>query len=194
MKRICVLIACRIYKKSFKIFRKSLVKAIQISEIGENPCIYLPKSLAIEGAKSALGLHHLTLRVQVQPQKNTKCRPWFILTKMRENLALLCYGFSHFRQVKSGIRCKNTRYIRLETDFRSKETRQFFSSFFFRHELQDGSILVQDPMLMVNCSLSTPITILPDCLFIYKELAAKLCGIYHYDASRTNTKFLQKHY
>ena len=69
-----------------------------------------------------------------------------------------------------------------------------FFSFFFRHELQDGSILVQDPMLMVNCSLSTPITILPDGLFIYKELAAKLCGIYHYDASRTNTKFLQKHY
>ena len=75
MKWIYVLIACRIYKKTFKIFRKSLVKAIQLSEIGEIPCLYLPKSLAIEGAKSALGLHHLTLRVQVQPQKNTKCRP-----------------------------------------------------------------------------------------------------------------------
>ena len=64
---------------------------------------------------------------------------------MRENVAL-CYGFSHFRQVKSGIRCENTRYVRLETDFRSKETRQVF----FRHMLQDGSILVEDTMLMVN--------------------------------------------
>ena len=64
---------------------------------------------------------------------------------MREKVAL-CYGFSHFCQVQSGIRCENTRYVRLETDFRSKETRQFF----FRHELQNGSILDEDTMLMVN--------------------------------------------
>ena len=62
---------------------------------------------------------------------------------MRENV---CYGFSHFRQVESGIRCENTRYVRLEIDFRSKETRQFF----FQHKLQDGSILVEDTMLMAN--------------------------------------------
>ena len=30
----------------------------------------------IEGAKSVLGMQNLTLRVQLQPQKNTKCRPW----------------------------------------------------------------------------------------------------------------------
>ena len=50
-------------------------------------------------------------------------------------------------------------------------------------------------MLMVNYFLSTLITIFPDDgLFIYKEPAAKLCGIYHYDVLRANTKFLQKHY
>ena len=35
-------------------------------------------------------------------------------------------------------------------------------------------------MLMMNSFLSTPITIFPDGLFIYKKQAAKLCGIYHY--------------
>ena len=51
-------------------------------------------------------------------------------------------------------------------------------------------------MLMMNYFLSTPITIFPDGLFIYKEPAVKLCGIYQYDALklRTNTKVLQKHY
>ena len=100
---------------------------------------------------------------------------------------------SHF---KSSIRCENSRYVRLETDFRSKETRQFV----FRHELQDGSILVEDTMLMVKWRhnvdqfLSTPITIFPSSLFIYKEPAAKLCEIYHNDVLRTKTKRLQKHY
>ena len=28
--------------------------------------------------KSGLGLQNLTLVVQLQPQKNTKCRPWMI--------------------------------------------------------------------------------------------------------------------
>ena len=47
---------------------------------------------------------------------------------MRENVALR-YGFSYFRQARPDIPCENTRYVRLETDFRSKETRQvFFSS------------------------------------------------------------------
>ena len=59
-------------------------------------------------------------------------------------------------------------YVRLETDFRSKETHQGA----FRHELQ--SILVQDTMLMSNYLFSTPITVFPDGLFIYTELAAKL--------------------
>ena len=81
---------------------------------------------------------------------------------------------------KSGIPCENTRYVRLETDFRSKETRQGV----FRHELQDGSILVQDAMFMVNYFLPTPITIFPDGLFICKKPAAKLCGIYHYEVLR----------
>ena len=49
---------------------------------------------------------------------------------------------------------------------------------------------------MMNPFLSTPITIFPEGLFIYKEPAAKLCEIYHYDALklRTNKKFIQKRY
>ena len=95
---------------------------------------------------------------------------------MWENVALW-YGFSHFRPVKWGIRCENTRYVR-----------------YTRFVPQNGSILVQDFISMVNYFLSTPITIFPDSLLIYKEPAAKLCGIYHYDVLRTNTKILQKHY
>ena len=59
----------------FKIFRKSLIEAIQLSQIGDIPCLCLPKFLALEGAKSSLGLQNLTLGAQVQPQNNTKCRP-----------------------------------------------------------------------------------------------------------------------
>ena len=58
---------------------------------------------------------------------------------MRENVAL-CYGFSHFR-----IRCENTRYVRLETDFRSKETPHVFFDTSYKMV-----ILVEDTMLMVN--------------------------------------------
>ena len=78
---------------------------------------------------------------------------------MWENVAL-CYSFSHFRQVKSGIRCENTRYVRYVR--------------YTRFVLQDGSILVQDPISMVNYFLSTPITIFPDGLLNYKEPAEKL--------------------
>ena len=41
---------------------------------------------------------------------------------MRENVALR-YGCSYVRQARPDIPCENTRYVRLETDFRSKETR-----------------------------------------------------------------------
>ena len=57
----------------FQNFPKSLSEAIQLSQIGDIPCLCLPKFLALEGAKSSLGLQNLTLGVQVQPQNNTKC-------------------------------------------------------------------------------------------------------------------------
>ena len=52
---------------------------MQLSQIGDIPCLCLPKFLALEGAKSSLGLQNLTLGVQVQPQNNTKCRPWAVV-------------------------------------------------------------------------------------------------------------------
>ena len=84
---------------------------------------------------------------------------------MWENVAL-CYGFSHFRQVKSDIRCENTHYVRYV---------RYTLVLVLHHHLvlQDGSILVQDPISMVNYFLSTPITIFPDGLLIYKEPAAE---------------------
>ena len=81
---------------------------------------------------------------------------------MRENVALR-YGFSYFRQARPDIPCENTRYVRLETDFRSKETRQVF---FFGTGYKMASILVQKSMLNVNYFLSAPITIFPYGLFI----------------------------
>ena len=59
----------------FQNFPKSLSEAIHLSQIGDIPCLCLPEFLALEGAKSSLGLQNLTLGVQVQPQNNTKCRP-----------------------------------------------------------------------------------------------------------------------
>ena len=59
----------------FQNFPKSLSEAIKLSQIGDIPCQCLPKFLALEVAKSSLGLQNLTLGVQVQPQNNTKCRP-----------------------------------------------------------------------------------------------------------------------
>ena len=68
----------------FQNFPKSLSEAIQLSQIGDIPCLCLPKFLALEGAKSSLGLQNLTLGVQVQPQSqnNTKCRPWLSLSSV----------------------------------------------------------------------------------------------------------------
>ena len=110
-----------------------------------------------------------------------------ILTKMRENVAL-CYGFSHFRQVKSLPKIPAMFGWRPISEVR--KLARFFSTRATR-----WLYLSSRPMLMMNSSLSTPITIFPDGLFIYKEPAAKLCGIYHYNALklRTNTKVLQKH-
>ena len=54
--------------------------------------------------------------------------------------------FLAFSPGKSGIRCENTRYVRLETDFRSKETRHVF----FFDTSYKMVILVEDTMLMVN--------------------------------------------
>ena len=44
-----------------KKFPKSLSEAIQLSQIGDIPCLCLPKFLALEGAKLSLGLQNLTL-------------------------------------------------------------------------------------------------------------------------------------
>ena len=109
--------------------------------------------------------------------------------KMRENV-VLCYGSSHFRQVKSLPKTPAVFGWRPISEV-DKETRQVFSTRATR-----WLYLSSRPILMMNSFLSTPITIFPEGLFIYKEPAAKLCEIYHYDALklRTNTKFIQKRY
>ena len=61
-----------------------------------------------------------------------------ILMKMRENVAL-CYGLSHFRQVNSLPKTPAIFGWRPISEVRK------LARFFFRHELQDGSILVQYP-------------------------------------------------
>ena len=98
---------------------------------------------------------------------------------MRENVAPW-YGFSHFRQVKSGIRCKNTRCVRYVR--------------YTRYVLQNGSTLAQDRILMVNYFLSTSITIFPDGLLIYKEPAANCVGFTITTYWGPTQNLLQKHY
>ena len=83
---------------------------------------------------------------------------------------MLRYGFSHFRQAKPSVPCENTRYVRLKTDFRSMETRQFF--------FDTGYILVEHLMLKVNYFVeSEPFNTnhhFSDGLFISKQPATKL--------------------
>ena len=106
-----------------------------------------------------------------------------LLTKMRENVSL-CYGLSHFRQVKSLPKTSAMFGWRPISEVRKRA--RFVSTRATR-----WLYLSSKPMLMINSFISTPITIFPDCLFIYKEPAAKLCGIYHYDALKGLSVFFQ---
>ena len=86
-----------------------------------------------------------------------------ILAKMRGNVALR-YGFSQFRQATSGIPWENFRYVRLETDFISKEICQvLFSTGATKWSYFSSKPHVE--MLKVNDVLSTPSAIFSDGLF-----------------------------
>ena len=144
MKRICVLIAGRIYKKTFKIFRKILVKAIQISEIGENLAYTCLNQLPLRVQNQHWGciiwlwgckcnLKRLQSVAPVGHDQNcTKCHQQLIKIQLRHWIFFCTSRFADFLTFLPALPASWTQCGRLWTRHPSSQSAplQFVSVFF----------------------------------------------------------------